>query len=90
LEPALSQTVEDNLYQPINLPASEAIQTIRITMSALLKPRKKILEMLPRIDVAPQNVSLIFLPFKSSRHDIIHPDLGIGINKKALALSNNL
>ena len=90
LEPALSHTVEDNLYQPINLPASEAIQTIRITISALLKPRKEILEILPRIDVAPQNVSLIFLPFKSSGHDITHPDLGIGINKKALALSDNL
>ncbi|NDY71683.1 hypothetical protein DO021_08850 [Desulfobacter hydrogenophilus] len=90
LEPPLSQTVEDNLYQPVNLPASEAIQTIRITMASLLKPRKEILEILSRIEVTPQNVSLIFLPFKSSLHDIIHPDLGIGINKKALALSDNL
>ncbi|WP_020590247.1 hypothetical protein [Desulfobacter curvatus] len=90
LEPVLSQTVEDNLYQPVNLPASEAIQTIRITMAALLKPRKEILECLPITEVAPQSVSLIFLPFKSSLHDIIHPDLGIAINKKALALSGNL
>lgn len=90
LEPPLSQTVEDNLYQPVNLPASEAIQTVRITMAALLKPRKEILEHIPKTNVVPQNVSLIFLPFKSSQHDIIHPDLGIGINKKALALSGNL
>ncbi|WP_321413922.1 hypothetical protein [uncultured Desulfobacter sp.] len=90
LEPDLSQTVENNLYQPVNLPASEAIQTIRITMAALLKPRKEILECLPITEVTAQSVSLIFLPFKSSHHDIIHPDLGIGINKKALALSDNL
>ncbi len=90
LEPPLSQTVEDNLYQPVNLPASEAIQTVRITMAALLKPGKEILERLPKTNVVPQNVSLIFLPFKSSQHDIIYPDLGIGINKKALALSGNL
>ncbi len=90
LEPPLSQNVEDNLYQPVNLPASEAIQTVRITMAALLKPRKEILERLPETNVLPQSVSLIFLPFKSSQHDIIHPDLGISINKKALALSGNL
>lgn len=90
LEPALSQTIEDNLYQPVNLPASEGIQTIRITMAALLKPRKEILEILPKTEVTPQSVSLIFLPFQSTQHDIIHPDSGIAINKKALALSDNL
>ncbi|MCG8549462.1 MAG: hypothetical protein MI799_03555 [Desulfobacterales bacterium] len=89
-EPILSRTVENNLYHPVNLPASEAVQTIRITLAALLKPRKEILECLPITQVAAQSVSLIFLPFKSSHHDIIHPDLGIGINKKALALSGNL
>ncbi|HRF89967.1 MAG TPA: hypothetical protein PLF65_04135, partial [Desulfobacter postgatei] len=90
LEPVLSQTIEDNLYQPVNLPASEGIQTIRITMAALLKPRKEILEILPKTEVTPQSVSLIFLPFQSTQHDIIHPDSGIAINKKALALSDNL
>ena len=90
LEPTLSRTIEDNLYQSVNLPASEAIQTIRITMAALLKPRKEILEHLPKTEVVPQSVSLIFLPFKSTPHDIIHPDSGIAINKKALALSDNL
>lgn len=90
LEPPLSQTVEDNSYQPINLHPSEAIQTIRITMAALLKPRKKILERLSEAEVIPQSVSLIFLPFKSTYHDIIHPGSGIAINKKALALSDNL
>lgn len=90
LEPLLAQTVENNLYQPVNLPASEAIQTIGITLAALLKPKKEIVERLPQIDVTPQNVSLIFLPFKSSLYDIVLPDLNIGINKKALALSNNL
>lgn len=90
LEPTLSQTVKNNLYQPVNLPASEAIQTIAITLAALLKPRKEIIELLPEIDVTPQNVALIFLPFQSSLYDIILPDLNIGINKKALALSSNL
>lgn len=90
LEPALSRTIEDNVYQTVNLPASEAIQTIRITMAALLKPRKEMLEILPGTEVVPQSISLIFLPFKSTLHDIIHPDLGIAINKKALALSDNL
>nr|WP_319494519.1 hypothetical protein [uncultured Desulfobacter sp.] len=90
LEPRLSQTIESNLYQPVNLPASEAIQTIGITMASLIKPRKEIIEILPKIEVTPQNVTLIFLPFQSSIHDIILPDLNIGINKKALALSGNL
>ncbi|WP_218576683.1 hypothetical protein [Desulfobacter latus] len=90
LAPPLSQTVEDNVYQPVNLPASEAVETIRITMAALLKPRKEILERLPETNVVPRSISLIFMPFNSSQHDIIHPDLGIGINKKALALSGNL
>ena len=90
LEPLLSQTVEHNLYQPVNLHASEAIQTIVITLAALLKPKKEMIEILPKIEVTPQNISLVFLPFTSSLHDIILPDLNIGINKHALALSSNL
>ena len=90
LAPMLSQTIEPNLYQPVNLPASEAVQTIAITLAALLKPRKEMIDILPKIEVAPQNVSLVFMPFTSSLHDIILPDLNIGINKNALALSSNL
>ena len=90
LEPTLTRTVEHNLYQPVNLPASEAVQTIAVTLAALLKPRKEMIELLPTIKVAPQNVSLVFLPFTSSLHDIILRDLNIGINKNALALSDNL
>jgi hypothetical protein len=90
LAPLLSQTIEPNLYQPVNLPASEAVQTIAITLAALLKPRKEMIDILTKIEVAPQNVSLVFMPFTSSLHDIILPDLNIGINKNALALSSNL
>ena len=50
-------------------------------MAALLKPRKEILEHLPGTEVVPQSLSLIFLPFSSTQHDIIHPDIGIAINR---------
>ena len=89
-DPNLTPAIEDNPYQPVTLPPSEAVQSIRITMASLLRPRKDVLEALPVTQVVPQKISLVFLPFESRYHDIVHAQLNVAINKNTLALSANL
>ncbi|WP_022667038.1 hypothetical protein [Desulfospira joergensenii] len=89
-DPPFSQTLPKNIYQPVTLPPSEAVQTVRITMASLFRPLKDILEVLPLTDVEPAEISLVFLPFESRHHEIFHPELNVAINRNVLALSGNL
>ncbi len=88
--PSLAPVFEENPCQTINLPPSEAVQSIRVTMASLLRPRKEIIDVLPVTEVVSQQISLVFLPFESRHHDIVYRNLNIAINKNALALSANL
>lgn len=72
-----------------NLPSSEAVETIKITLGALIKPASEI-SILPEIKVAPTSIKLVYLPFETQAHDLYHPELGVSINRNTLKLSSNL
>lgn len=73
-----------------NLPSSEAIETIKVSLGALIKPANLDIAALSKMVVNPSAIELIYVPFKSQAHDLYHPKLGVSINKNALKLSSNL
>ncbi|MCP3871961.1 MAG: hypothetical protein GY699_02255 [Desulfobacteraceae bacterium] len=74
----------------VNFPSSEAIESIKVTLGALMKPATKYLPKLDEVKVTPKAIKLIYLPFESKSHDLYHPQLGVSINKNSLKLSENL
>lgn len=89
-EPDLVTSISSNIHLPVNLPPTEAVQTIRITMAAMIRPITDILQVLPVTDVTPESISLVFIPFESRHHEIFHPGLNVAIHKNVLKLSGNL
>lgn len=79
-----------NTLYPVNLPYTEAVESIKITLSALMKPARKYLPLISESTIAPTAIKLIYLPFESKSHELFHPKLGAGINKNSLKLSGNL
>ncbi len=73
-----------------NLPSSEAVETIKVTIGALMKPAKQYIPILSKINVKPTAIKLIYLPFESKAQDLYHSKLGVSINKNSLKLSGNL
>lgn len=88
--PDLERTIRENLHVPVTLPVIEAVQSIRITLAGLARPRTEILPGLTRLEVMPVRATLVFLAFEDQVHDYVHKGLKTGINKNALALAANL
>ena len=76
--------------QAANLPLSEAMETLRVTLAALIKHSARTAEMLPLIDLKPRKALLVYLPFEDTPHDLVNASLSLAINKNQLSLASNL
>ena len=79
----------DRIY-PSTLPVNEAIESLSITLAEFMKPRRKMMEIFPNIQIDAKSFTLIFVPFNEEHHEFIHHDYQIAINKNVLAHSKNL
>ena len=84
------KSLQNREIHPVTLPGREAVESIRVTLSSLLKPARDYLPLLSRTDVTPEDLDLIFLPFDKGPHELFQPDLNMGINRNILDLSGNL
>ncbi len=88
--PNMDREIRENVHVPVTLPVTEAVQSIRITLAGLAKPRSERLTELTRLEIKPVRATLVFLAFEDQVHDYVHKGLKAGINKNALALAANL
>jgi hypothetical protein len=79
-----------NRIYPSTLPVEEAIESLAITLSEFMKPRRKMMERFHDIHIAAKSFTLIFVPFNEEHHEFIHHDYQIAINKNVMAHSKNL
>ncbi len=75
---------------PVNLPPSEALQSMRVTLASFMKPRRMLLPSLQDMKITPERVLLVFVPFAGRPHEYVHPGFQVSVNKKMLELSGNL
>lgn len=80
----------DHPLAPANLPSVEAVESIRVTLGALMKPARRYLPQLIASTITPTAIKLVYLPFESKSHELFHPELRVSINKNSLKLSGNL
>jgi hypothetical protein len=76
--------------QGINLPLREALESIKLNLANFLKPKERLTEWIPEIDIKPKRFLLIYLPFAVGHHELIHEDLNLAINKNLLGHAKNL
>ena len=82
--------ISSHRLSTVNLPSSEAVESIKIGLGALLKPATQYVPQLSEIKVKLKAVMLVYLPFEQKSHELYHAPSGISININALKLSNNL
>ena len=88
-EELIPELPADRIY-PSTLPVKEAIESLPITLAEFMKPRRKMMEIFPDIQIDAKSFTLIFVPFNEEHHEFIHHDYQIAINKNVLAHSKNL
>ncbi|MEE4263096.1 MAG: hypothetical protein V2I56_10430, partial [Desulfobacteraceae bacterium] len=64
--------------------------SLPITFAKFIKPRRKMMELFPKIQIDAKSFTLVFVPFNEEHHEFIHHDYQIAINKNVLSHSKNL
>ncbi len=82
-------SAKKNLY-PVTLPQTEAAQGMKLTLAGSATIKKKIMPILPRLKFNIKDSSLVYLPFTDTGHDMVHQQLPVSINKKALEFGRHL
>jgi hypothetical protein len=78
-----------NRYYRINLPVTEANQSLKANLASFFRPKNKLMEILPLVRITAQSFRLVYVPFVEKHHQYIQPDLQFAINKNILALSDH-
>ena len=86
----LVETIGRRRIHPITLPASEGLESMKITLAAIMRPAETWLPLFPEIGISPRRVTLVFLPFDERPHDLFSPGLNISINRNILVHAANL
>lgn len=75
---------------PVNLPPAEAAQVLKLIIAGFLRPKQKLVSMLPEIEIKPSSFVLAYLPFGKGHHELINERLKLALNKNMLSLAHNL
>ena len=75
---------------PVNLPVSESVETLKLNLTGLLRPKKTVQDRIAHIQVKPCRYLLVYLPFEIHHHDLVLPTFNIAVNQNQLGLAGNL
>ena len=77
-------------HHPITLPVTEAIESLKVNLASFLKPKNRLSDILPSIEVSAKSFVLVYVPFIEKHHEFVQPQIHFAINKNIMALSDNL
>jgi hypothetical protein len=80
----------EHRHHPITLPVTEAIESLKVSLASFLKPKNRLPDVLPAIDVSAKSFVLVYVPFIEKHHEFIQPQIQFAINKNIITLSGNL
>ena len=75
---------------PVTLPLSEAIQALKMILASSTIMKKNVMPFLPRISFIIGKKTLVYLPFRQTRYDMINDELGVSINRQSLEFGRSL
>ncbi len=75
---------------PVTLPLSEAVQALKVILASAAVMKKNVFPLLPQISFETGAKTLVYLPFRQTRYDLINDDIGISINRQSLEFGMTL
>ena len=82
--------IPNGKLHPVNLPLREGLESLKLTLFGIIKPRRKVMSLLPDIEIHPISYVLVYLPFAEKHHELVQPKMNMAINKNMLAHARNL
>jgi ribosomal protein S27AE len=76
----------NGLVHPVTLSEESAAASLKIHLANLLTKKRDTFPKLHEITVESVETTLIFIPFTSTGSELVHPQLGIGLQRQTLSL----
>jgi hypothetical protein len=76
----------DALLQPVAYSEENAVASLKILLADLLSKRRDYFPRLHEISIEPVESSLVLIPFISTGRELVHPQLGIGLQRQTLSV----
>jgi hypothetical protein len=73
-------------FHPVTLSEESAAISLKIHLAHLLTKKKDYFPKLHGITIRPVESALVFIPFTSTGRELVHPQLGIGLQRQTLSL----
>jgi len=89
MEKAVSGPPGGDAYS-VNLPIREALESLKLILANFLRPLEARVDLVPQIEIKPHRFSLVYIPFKDTRLELVHPRLNLAVNKSVLSHARNL
>lgn len=83
----LERVPREDLF-PVTLPATEAVDSLKMVLAALARPARRIHPRLAAVRILPRSALLAFVPFAVGAHEYLQPGLKLAVNKNQLALAS--
>ena len=77
-------------FFPVTLPLSEAIQALKMILASSTIMKKNVIPFLPQISFQIEEKTLVYIPFRKTRYDMINEELGISVNRQSLEFGRTL
>jgi hypothetical protein len=77
-------------FLPVTLPASEAAQAVRVTLSALAAKKQKIYPVLSGVHIDSGEQKLAFIPFSLQGGYFVNRCMKTSISRAALSMGKNI
>jgi len=82
----MGAVLPNGLLHPVTLSEESAAASLKIHLANLLTKKKDYFPKLREITVEPVETTLVFVPFESTGSELVHPELGVGLQRQALSL----
>lgn len=82
--------VPNGAMHPVNLPVSESVETLKLSLAGFIRPKKLVEDRIADIQVKARRYLLVYLPFEVRHHDLVQTAFNIAVNRNQLALAGNL
>lgn len=76
-------TLPNGLY-PVTLPVQEALESVKIIIASITADKRAIFPLLSKTQLRLEESLLVYHPFTVSHHELIHTQMHLSIDKKAL------
>lgn len=74
----------------VNLPLKEAVESLKLNLAGFMRPRERMVEQIPKVQIQARSFKLVYIPFRESHHELIHDEMKLAISKNMLAHAKNL